>query len=191
MSLSPLARILEIMFVRAESNRHRTMTELATASKPALFVLRKGILWLLSRVSDRAQTKFFPLDLSRIVIDVKSLPEVWVSGSGAHFGVWLEVSNYSPYYDFAILSTECTIFVGNQACLSVQNARLLDLPVDEINESVRLEHYLSSNDTARLSGIFKHGSVARGSLSLHMTVLTPFGPRQYTVEKDTEVKLIN
>lgn len=110
------------------------MTELVSASKPAFYIIRKGALWFLSKISKRLQKEFFPVDFELLNIRLQRNPRIYANSENSFIEMEFNVSNFSPYYDYGILSMECELWIWQRKFLMLTSNQFLDMKVDVLNK---------------------------------------------------------
>jgi len=167
------------------------MPELTTASKSIWYLFKKLIQWILSKVSKKLQEKYFPIDLKKIRIELDGIPKIYSVEEGSNINIGFRISNFSPYYDYGILSIECEIQIWRNIFITLTKNTFLDLKVDEIDKQYIFSSNLGVNEAKRAQKIFNGRECANCELKLNCSVVTPLGVKSYIHVISHQIQLIN
>jgi len=166
------------------------MTELVSASKPSLFILRKAFLWVLSKLSKKLQKKVFPLDLNLLDFEVKQTPKIYSEGHKSYMTIDFKVSNYSPYYDYQILSISAECWIWQTKFMKIMNVEFLDLKSGSLKMDYSFNQYIGISGEERAKECLNGNEVGTSTFKVSITLLTPFGVQNHKLEKQIQVHFI-
>ncbi|MEQ8524752.1 hypothetical protein [Gracilimonas sp.] len=167
------------------------MSELISATKPAFYVVKRSFLWVISKFSKYLQKKFFPLDLELIRVELKDVPKIFCRGHDTYFRIDLAASNYSPYYDYEILSIQIECDIGRKKFVTIPSTKFISLKSGTYSQDYSFNKYLGFSGEKRAKEQFNDTEVCNGSIELNMTLVTPFGVKSHKVSISNQFHLVD